>query len=107
MRASVGLRLLTRPANMPFLYIRTCDADVSSLDEGADYAHGEDALEHGVRGGMEIACEEIHRGKRSAAVDVCIEDPTGQTLLRTMIAVSVSPLLVPDKPSDSGRPAMA
>ena len=79
---------------MPFLFIRTCNSDFSTIDEGAEYGSNEDALAMGVQSAVAIATDEIHRGEKTAAVDVCIEDQSGKAVLRTVIAISVSPLMI-------------
>lgn len=79
---------------MPFLFIRTCNSDFGATDEGADYNTNEEALATGVQGAVAIATDEIHRGERTAAVEVCIEDQNGSAVLRTVVAISVSSLMV-------------
>lgn len=78
---------------MPFLFIRTCNSDFGGIDDGAEYGSPEDALAMGVRSAVGLAADEINAGERTAAVDVCIEDRSGQTVLRTVVAISVSPLI--------------
>ena len=87
---------------MPFLFIRTCNSDFGGIDDGAEYMSNEAALAAGVRGGVGIVVDEIQRGKQTAAVDVCIEDQSGETVMRTVVAISVSPLMV--KPGSSPKP---
>jgi hypothetical protein len=79
---------------VPFLFIRTCNSDFGGIDDGAEYECNEDALVMGVRSAVGIVADEIHRGERTAAVDVRIEDQGGHTVLRTVVAISVSPLMV-------------
>ena len=78
---------------MPLLFITTLNASFQSKDEGVDYDRPEDALSAGVNGALEIARDEIIQGKKNVAVDVCIEQEDGKVILRSIVAVSVSPLL--------------
>lgn len=78
---------------MPFLFIRTCNSDYGAIDEGGEYGSNEDALQMGVQSGVAIATDEIHRGERTAAVEVCVEDQGGKTVLRTVVTIAVSPLM--------------
>ena len=77
---------------MPFLFIKTLNATFQSKDDGVDYDRPEDALAAGVNGALEIVRDEIKQGKAHAAVDVCIEQKDGKVILRSVVAVSVSPL---------------
>ena len=79
---------------MPFLYIRTCNSDFHCVDDGADYARPEDALAAGVEGAVGIVSDEIKRGGNAAAVEICVEQEDGTRLLRSVVAISVSPLSV-------------
>jgi hypothetical protein len=79
---------------MPFLFIRLCNSHFGSVDEGAEYVSKEAAMSAGVRGAVAIAGDEVFGGERAAAVDICIEDQNGKTVLRSVVAILVSPLLV-------------
>lgn len=79
---------------MPFLYIRTCNSEIVARDEGCDYETNEAAMAQGVQSALGIVTDEILMGERSAAVDVCVEDQNGKTLLRTIVAVSTSLMMI-------------
>ncbi len=78
---------------MPFLFVCARNTTVLSRDEGADYDRPEAALEVGIQGAVAMVADEIHRGLRSAAVEISIEQPDGTQVLRSVVAISVSPLL--------------
>ena len=77
---------------MPQLFIHVTNGKFRSRDEGADYDDPTAALALGVRSAFAIAAEEVARGERSAAVDICIEQEDGTLVLRSVVAVSISPL---------------
>ena len=78
---------------MPTLFIHAVNAEYQSRDEGANYDRPESALEIGIRAAVTMAGDEVLGGKRSSAVEVRIEREDGTPVLRSMVAVSVSPLL--------------
>ena len=78
---------------MPKLVIHVLNSAFHSRDDGADYDRAEDALDAGVRSALGIITDEINGGRQSAAVDVCIEREDGTFALRSVVALSVSPLL--------------
>ena len=79
---------------MPQLFIRTINADFDSRDEGASYDEPAAALRRAVQGGISIAGEEIARGRITSAIEVRIEQEDGVPVLRSVVAVSVSPLML-------------
>ena len=79
---------------MPLLFIQAINSEFRSRDEGAEYDRPESALAAGVQSAVVMAADEIARGVRSAAVEVIVEHDDGRQLLRSMVAVSVSPLLL-------------
>lgn len=79
---------------MPFLYIRTCNSEFSARDDGADYESSEAALAHGIQSAIEIITDEVQRGGRTAAVDLSIEDQNGQAMLRSVVAISIAPMMI-------------
>lgn len=78
---------------MPTLFIHAVNAAFQSRDDGADYDHPENALEIGIRAAVTMASDEVLAGERSAAVEVRVEREDGTPVLRSVVAVSVSPLL--------------
>lgn len=89
---------------MPFFHIRTCNFDFDAVDEGGSYTDAEDALNAGVDGAIAVASEEMRHGRLSAAVDVSVEDADGKAMLRSVVAMSVSPLLVKPDTGLARRP---
>ena len=79
---------------MPFLFIRTCDADFESVDDGAHYERAEDALAIGIEGAVGIARDEIQKGARTSAVEIRIEGADGAPVLRSVVAISIASLWV-------------
>lgn len=78
---------------MTRLFINARNAEFHSRDDGAEYERPEDALAFGVKSAMDIVADEIGRGERSAAVEISVERHDGTELLRSVVAVSVSPLM--------------
>ena len=78
---------------MPLLFIRATNSEFQSTDDGAEYERPEEAMASGVRGAVAILAAEIDRGERSAAVEVSVRHEDGTPILRSIVAVSVSPLL--------------
>ena len=79
---------------MPQLFIHTVSSTLACRDDGADYARPEDAMAVGVKSAIEIIEDEIvQEGRTSTAVEVCIEQEDGTVALRTVVAISVTPLL--------------
>ena len=78
---------------MPRLFIHATNGQFRSSDEGAEYDRPEAALAAGVRSAIAILADEVNGGERSAAVEISIEGEDGIQLLRSVVAVSVSPLI--------------
>lgn len=79
---------------MPLFVIRARDSVFESRDEAVDYPHVQDALTAGIDGAIRIVSEEVLGGQTNAAVEICIEDAAGAVAMRSVVALSVSPLLV-------------
>lgn len=79
---------------MPFLFIHLRNSDYSARDEGAEFDTLETALAQGVQGALDIATNEIGRGRHNTAVVVNVEQEDGTRLLTSVVAVSVSALTV-------------
>ncbi|WP_458097838.1 DUF6894 family protein [Roseomonas sp. WA12] len=86
---------------MPLLFIHAHDAEFASHDEGAEYDQPETAMAVGVDGAIAFLAGEISRGERNAAVEVSVERADGTQVLRSIVAVSVSPLLPMTRPPSS------
>lgn len=79
---------------MPLFYVRTCNSDLETIDDGNSYVDAKDALAAGIDAAMNVAADEIRQGQPNSAVDVRVEDAGGKEQLRSVVALSVSPLLV-------------
>ena len=90
---------------MPRLFIHVRNSAYRSRDEGGEYVTAEAALAAGVRSATTIAADEIGRGQRSTAIEVNIEEADGTCLLTSVVAISVSPLMVAAQRSDEPLPA--
>ena len=78
---------------MPRLFIHVLNARFESRDDGADYDNAEEAMAAGVRSALGIIGDEIDGGQPNAAVDVCIQQEDGTALLRSVVVLSVAPLM--------------
>lgn len=75
------------------LFIHLNNSEFASRDEGANYERPEAALAQGVHSAAILVGEEISQGKHSAAILVSIEQEDGIQILRSVVAICVSPLL--------------
>lgn len=87
---------------MPLLFIHTQNSNYCARDEGAEFDTPEAALAHGVQGALSMATDEIGQGHQNTAVVVNVEQADGTRLLTSVVAVSVSPLMVGEP--DPGDP---
>lgn len=78
---------------MPKFYIHAINSVFRSRDEGSEYDKPEDALTMAIQSATAIAADEINSGKPSTAIEVRIEEADGTPLLRSVISLSVAPLL--------------
>lgn len=78
---------------MTLLFIHARNAEICARDEGAEYDHSERALALAVQSAIGIAVDEIGRGERNAAVEVSVEREDGTVVHRSVVAISVSPLM--------------
>lgn len=78
---------------MPLLFIHITDSEFFSYDEGVEYDQPADALAAGVRGAVALLADEINQGDCSAAIEISVQLKDGTQLLRSVVSVSVSPLL--------------
>ena len=79
---------------MPNFSIRLVNSTFESHDNGADYERAEDALDVGIHSALRIIQEEIGGDRHAAAVDVYVEDKDRACVLRSVVALSVSSLLI-------------
>ncbi len=87
---------------MPLLFIHAANSEFRSRDEGAEYDHPEAALASGVRSAIALIADELERGQRSAAVEISIEREDRTQVLRSVVAVSVSSMILADRPAELG-----
>lgn len=78
---------------MPHYFIRALNADFTSRDAGSDYDQPGQALDKGVEAAVAIAADEVLRGQSNASVEVTIELADGAPVLRSVVTLSVSPLM--------------
>lgn len=78
---------------MPHLFIHAVNSEFFSRDSGADYARPEDALALGIQSAAAMAVDEFNSGKASTAIEVRVEEEDGTTLLRSVVSLSVAPLM--------------
>ena len=79
---------------MSLLFIHTQNSRFHGRDDGAEYDQPEMALAVGVRGAVALIADEVNQGQTSAAVEISIEQADGTQLLRSVVAVSVSQLMI-------------
>ena len=84
---------------MSMLFIRALNADFEIRDEGARYESAEAALALGIQSGISLAADEIHRGIATAAVEISVEQDDGIAILRSVVSISVAPLLTRSAPA--------
>ena len=79
---------------MPQFFIHAIDGEYNSRDDGAYYDNSEQALSAGVRSAIRIAADAIGSGRTATAVEISVEHEDGSAVCRSVLALSVSPLLV-------------
>lgn len=83
---------------MSLFFTQLRDSEYYARDDGAEHDSAEAALAAGVHSAMRIATDEIATGCRSAAIEVTIERNDGTCLLNSVVAISVSPMIMAEKP---------
>ncbi|WP_237482858.1 DUF6894 family protein [Lichenibacterium dinghuense] len=83
---------------MPLFSIQLRNSEFYARDDEAEHDSAEAALAAGVYSAMRMATDEIARGCRNAAIEVIVEQDDGAPLLNSVVAISVSPLIVADRP---------
>jgi hypothetical protein len=78
---------------MSLLFIHVENSEFHSRDGGAEYETPEIALALGVRSAVAMLSEEINRGGRGAAIEISIRQENGIRILRSVVAISVFPLI--------------
>jgi hypothetical protein len=78
---------------MSALFIHVHNSKCHSRDEGGEYESPQAALAIGVRGAIAILSEEIIEGEISSAAEVSVRSANGLQILRSVVALSISPLL--------------
>lgn len=78
---------------MPRFFIRALNAEFSSRDAGSDYDEPRQALDRGVEAAIAITADEILKGHSNASVEVTVELADGAPVLRSVVTLSVSPLI--------------
>lgn len=83
---------------MPIFFIQLRDSKYYSRDDGTEHHSAEAALAVGVESAMRLASDEIASGCRSAALEITVERDDGKRLLHSVVALSVSPMIMAEKP---------
>lgn len=83
---------------MPLFSIQLRNSGYHARDDEAEHDSAEAALAAGVHSAMRMATDEIVGGCSSAAIEVIVERDDGTRLLNSVVAISVSPLIVTDRP---------
>jgi hypothetical protein len=79
---------------MTKFFIRAINSEFISRDEGDEYDRPETALAAGVQSAITIAVDEIKAGKSNTGLEVRVELEDGSAVLRSVIAMSVSQLML-------------
>lgn len=77
---------------MPSFTIRTRNSSYCTESVLPDLPDAEAAHAAAVRGALMIARDEVHAGRTAVAVEVIVEDDTGQPTRRSVVSISVAPL---------------
>ena len=87
---------------MPFLFIHVRNSDYCARDDGAEFDTPEAALALGVQGALAMASNEIGQGRHSTAIMVNVEQEDGTRLFTSVVAISVSSLMVTEAIAHEG-----
>ncbi len=79
---------------MSLFFIRVRNAKFYSEDEGAEYDRPEAALASGVQSAITLMAAEVDQGEQSASAEISVEREDGTQVLCSVVAVSVSPLIL-------------
>lgn len=82
---------------VPLFSIQLRNSAYYARDDAAEHDSAEAALAAGVHSAMRMLTDEIVGGCRNAAIDVVIERDDGTRLLNSVVAISVSSLIVADR----------
>jgi hypothetical protein len=78
---------------MPSFTIHTVNSTYSTELTLPDEPNFDTAHAAGIRGALMIARDEVHAGSAAAAVEVIVEDHEGHQVRRSVVSVSVAPLV--------------
>ncbi len=84
---------------MSLYFIQLRNSAYRARDDGAEHDSAEAALAAGVHSAMRMATDEIDTGRSSSAIEVTIELSDGTRVLNSVVAVSVSPMMIAEKPN--------
>lgn len=87
---------------MPRYSIHTTNSVFESNDDHAIFDGPAEALASAVQGAIRITADEIASGNHCASIDICVDDEHGMPLLRSVVALSVAPLLTHKRPPNFG-----
>ena len=80
---------------MPLLFINIRNSKFHSCDDGNQYNNPEDALVVGLQNAAALLADEVNRGECSAAIEISVEQKDGVRVLCSVMAISVSSMMIP------------
>jgi hypothetical protein len=80
--------------DMKHFRVRTLNSQFQTEAEFENFGTVEEVMAEGIKGAMAIAADEINGGSNSVSVEVIVEGEAGRSLLRSVLSVSVAPLLI-------------
>ena len=83
---------------MSLFFTQLRNSKYYARDDGTEHDSAEAALAAGVHSAMRLATDEIVGGCRSAAIEITVERNDGKRLLHSVVAISVSPMIMAEKP---------
>ena len=83
---------------MSLFFTQLRNSKYYARDDGTEHDTAEAALAAGVHSAMRLASDEIASGCRSAAIEITVERNDGKRLLHSVVAISVSPMIIAEKP---------
>ncbi len=83
---------------MSLFFTQLRNSKYYARDDGTEHDTAEAALAAGVHSAMRLASDEIASGCSSAAIEITVERNDGKRLLHSVVAISVSPMIMAEKP---------
>ena len=83
---------------MSLFFTQLRNSEYYARDDGSEHDSAEAALAAGVHSAMRMATDEVADGRCSAAIEITIEQNDGTRLLSSVVAISVSSMVITEKP---------